>query len=33
VKDKAGEVPGFEKLNFSSIKPQPLQVAFETLAT
>ena len=32
MKDKAGKVIGFEKLNFSSVKPQPLRVAFETLA-
>lgn len=32
MKDKAGKVIGFEKLNFSSVKPKHLQVAFETIA-
>ena len=32
MKDKAGHVIGFEKLNFSSIQPNPLRVAFETIA-
>lgn len=32
MKDKAGKVIGFEKLNFSVIKPKRLQVAFETIA-
>lgn len=32
MKDKAGKVIGFEKLNFSSVKSQQLRVAFETLA-
>ena len=32
MKDKAGIVIGFEKLNFSIAKPRHLQVAFETLA-
>ncbi len=31
MKDKAGKVIGFEKLNFSSANPQPLRVAFEAL--
>jgi uncharacterized protein YuzE len=31
-KDKAGHVIGFEKLNFSSVTPRHLQVAFETVA-
>lgn len=33
MKDKAGKVIGFEKLNFSAAKPQPLHVAFEAVAT
>ena len=32
MKDKAGKVIGFEKLNFSVAKPKHLQVAFETVA-
>jgi hypothetical protein len=32
MKDKAGRVIGFEKLNYSSTKPNSLRVAFETLA-
>lgn len=32
MKDKAGKVIGFEKLNFSIAKPRHLQVAFETVA-
>ena len=32
MKDKAGKVIGFEKLNFSMTKPKYLQVAFETVA-
>ena len=32
MKDKAGKVIGFEKLNFSITKPKRLQVAFETVA-
>ena len=32
MKDKAGKVIGFEKLNFSIDKPKHLQVAFETVA-
>jgi uncharacterized protein YuzE len=32
MKDKTGNVIGFEKLNFSSTKPRHLQVAFETIA-
>lgn len=31
MKDKAGKVIGFEKLNFSVTKPKHLQVAFETV--
>lgn len=31
MKDKAGKVIGFEKLNFSITKPKRLQVAFETV--
>jgi len=31
MKDKAGKVIGFEKLNFSPVKPRHLQVAFETV--
>ncbi len=32
MKDKAGQVIGFEKLNFLVPKSQHLQVAFETIA-
>ena len=32
MKDKDGHVIGFEKLNFSVVKPEPLRVAFETLS-
>jgi len=32
MKDKAGQVIGFEKLNFLVPKPSHLQVAFETVA-
>lgn len=32
MKDKAGQVIGFEKLNFLVPKPLQLQVAFETVA-
>lgn len=32
MKDKAGKVIGFEKLNFALAKPKHLQVAFETVA-
>ncbi len=32
MKDKAGKVIGFEKLNFAMTKPKHLQVAFETVA-
>lgn len=32
MKDKAGNVIGFEKLNFVLPKPKHLQVAFETVA-
>ena len=31
MKDKAGNVIGFEKLNFSVARPKHLQVAFETV--
>ena len=31
MKDSSGRVIGFEKLNFSLAKPEPLRVAFETL--
>jgi uncharacterized protein YuzE len=31
MKDKAGHVIGFEKLNFTVAKPKHLQVAFETV--
>lgn len=31
MKDKAGQVIGFEKLNFVVAKPSHLQVAFETV--
>lgn len=33
IKDKAGKVIGFEKLNFSIAKPRHLQVVFETVAS
>lgn len=32
MKDRAGNVIGFEKLNFAAAKPKHLQVAFETIA-
>jgi uncharacterized protein YuzE len=32
MKDKSGQVIGFEKLNFLVPKPARLQVAFETVA-
>ena len=32
MKDKSGQVIGFEKLNFLVPKPAHLQVAFETVA-
>jgi len=32
MKDKAGKVIGFEKLNFASVQNDPLRVAFETAA-
>jgi hypothetical protein len=32
MKDKLGHVIGFEKLNFSVVKPELLRVAFETVA-
>jgi hypothetical protein len=32
MKDKSGQVIGFEKLNYSVPKPAHLQVAFETVA-
>ena len=31
MKDKTGKVIGFEKLNFSTVRPEHLQVAFETI--
>ena len=31
MKDKSGQVIGFEKLNFSVTKPETLRVAFETV--
>lgn len=31
MKDISGKVIGFEKLNFSSVRPKHLQVAFETV--
>ena len=31
MKDKAGRVIGFEKLNFLAGTPQPMRVAFETV--
>ena len=31
MKDQQGRVIGFEKLNFSAVKPKHLQVAFETV--
>ena len=33
MKDNSGKVIGFEKLNFMSVKPKHLQVAFETIAS
>ena len=32
MKDKAGHVLGFEKLNFEVAKPDQLRVAFETIS-
>ncbi len=32
MKDRAGHVIGFEKLNFSVVPLQPMRVAFETVA-
>jgi len=32
MKDKAGKVIGFEKLNFALATPKHLQIAFETVA-
>lgn len=32
MKDKSGQVIGFEKLNFLIPKPATLQIAFETVA-
>jgi hypothetical protein len=32
MKDKSGQVIGFEKLNFLVLRPSRLQVAFETVA-
>ena len=31
MKDISGRVIGFEKLNFSRAKPEPLRIAFEAL--
>lgn len=31
MKNEQGVVIGFEKLNFSTVKPEPLRVAFETV--
>ena len=31
MKDKSGQVIGFEKLNFSAASSQPMRVAFKTL--
>ncbi len=33
MKDKAGRVIGFEKLNFSVPAPEELRIAFETVST
>jgi hypothetical protein len=33
MKDKSGRVIGFEKLNFTVVKPEPLRVAFETVTS
>lgn len=33
MKDKAGKVIGFEKLNFAPAEPRHIQVAFETIAS
>jgi hypothetical protein len=33
IKDRAGQVIGFEKLNFAVPAPQQLRVAFETVTT
>jgi len=32
MKDKSGHVIGFEKLNFSVVKPESLRIAFETVS-
>ena len=32
MKDRSGKVIGFEKLNFSASKVEPLRVAFEAVA-
>lgn len=32
MKDRAGHVIGFEKLNFAVVPLQPMRVAFETVA-
>lgn len=32
MKDKAGHILGFEKLNFEVSRPEELRVAFETVA-
>lgn len=31
IKDKAGHILGFEKLNFEVARPEQLRVAFETI--
>jgi len=33
MKDKSGRVVGFEKLNFLSVAPGPLRVAFESVSS
>jgi hypothetical protein len=33
MKDRSGQVIGFEKLNFLASTPQPVRVAFETVST
>jgi len=32
MKNKSGRVIGFEKLNFLLVTPEPMRVAFETMA-
>jgi uncharacterized protein YuzE len=32
MKDRTGQVIGFEKLNFAAITTEPVRVAFETVA-